>query len=83
MLILTRRTGESVTIGGDVVATVPSVNGNQVRFGFRAPRRVQIDREEVYRKLRELIGVSEEQPTGAAMADQDEGPAKSAEGSRS
>ncbi len=47
MLILTRRTGESLRIGDDVEVTVMAVNGSQVRIGIKAPRNVAVDREEI------------------------------------
>lgn len=47
MLILTRRVGESVMIGGNVVVTVCGVRGEQVRIGVQAPKDVSIDREEI------------------------------------
>jgi carbon storage regulator len=54
MLILTRRTGESLRIGDDVEVTVMAVNGSQVRIGIKAPRSVAVDREEIAeRKQRE------------------------------
>lgn len=48
MLILTRREGESIVIGHDVVITVVEVRGSQVRIGVEAPRSVQVHRAEVY-----------------------------------
>lgn len=54
MLILTRRTGETLRIGEDVQVTVMSVNGSQVRIGIQAPRHVAVDRQEIAeRKQRE------------------------------
>jgi carbon storage regulator len=53
MLILSRRPGESLTIGDDVVVTVVSVSGNQIRLGITAPREVRVLREEIYRAIRE------------------------------
>ena len=54
MLILTRRTGETVCIGDDVEVTVMAVNGMQVRIGIKAPRSVAVDRLEIAeRKQRE------------------------------
>ena len=52
MLILSRRPGESITIGDDVVVTVVSVNGNQIRLGIAAPRDVRVLREEIYKAIR-------------------------------
>ena len=51
MLVLTRRTGQSVMIGDDVVLTVLEVRGDVVRLGIRAPRNVNVHREEVYKEL--------------------------------
>jgi len=52
VLVLTRRPGESVMIGDDVVVTVLEVRGDVIRLGIRAPRDIQVHREEVYRELR-------------------------------
>ena len=54
MLVLTRRPGESVMIGDDVVITVLDVRGDVVRLGINAPRSVQVHREEVYRELQRV-----------------------------
>ena len=51
MLVLTRRTGESVMIGDDTVITVLEVRGEVIRLGIRAPRDVQVHREEIYKEL--------------------------------
>jgi carbon storage regulator len=51
MLILTRRVGETIRIGEDVVVTVLGVKGNQVRVGVDAPRSVEVHREEIYERI--------------------------------
>ena len=56
MLILTRRIGETVIIGDDIIATVLSINGNQVRLGIEAPKDVSVHREEIYKKIQEEKG---------------------------
>jgi carbon storage regulator len=57
MLILTRRTGETVMIGNEVTLTVLGVKGNQVRVGINAPKNVPVHREEIYERIkRELSG---------------------------
>jgi carbon storage regulator len=47
MLVLSRRIGEQVIINDDIVVTVVSIKGNQVRLGFTAPAEVSICREEL------------------------------------
>jgi carbon storage regulator len=47
MLVLTRKRGERIMIGEDVVITVLEVSGDQVRVGIEAPRSVKVMREEV------------------------------------
>jgi len=62
MLILTRKPGERVRIGEDVVITVFGVNGNQVRIGVDAPREVEVHREEIYERIQnEQRGLGEAQ----------------------
>lgn len=51
MLVLTRRAGESIVIGNDIVVTVLEARGDQIRIGIEAPRDVQVHREEVYRQV--------------------------------
>ena len=47
MLIITRRPGEKVMLGDDVVVEVIEVSGNSVRIGIAAPRSVPVYREEI------------------------------------
>lgn len=47
MLILTRRPGEAINIGNDIIVRVMSVSGNQVRVGVEAPSNIPVDREEI------------------------------------
>lgn len=51
MLILTRRLGETITIGNDVTITVIGVKGNQVRLGINAPTEIPVHRAEIYEKI--------------------------------
>ena len=52
MLILTRRIGESVKIGDDVMVAVLGVKGLQVRIGIDAPKNVPVHREEIVEKIK-------------------------------
>lgn len=51
MLILTRRSGESLRIGQDVEITVLGIKGGQVRIGVKAPREVAVHREEIFNRI--------------------------------
>ena len=53
MLILSRRAGESLTIGDEITITVVGVSGNQIRLGINAPRAVRVLREEIYKAMHE------------------------------
>lgn len=47
MLVLSRRVGERLVIGGDIVVTVIEVRSDGVRLGIDAPRSVRVHRAEV------------------------------------
>ena len=51
MLVLSRRQGESIIIGGEIVVTIIEVRGGQVRIGIDAPRNVDVHREEIYQEV--------------------------------
>ena len=52
MLVLTRKSNESVIIGNDIEVKIIAVNGNQVSIGFEAPEDVRIYRAEVYAAIK-------------------------------
>jgi len=53
MLILTRRPGERVVIGDEILVTVMGVSGHTVRLGIEAPGGVSIYREEIWLAVKE------------------------------
>jgi carbon storage regulator len=54
LLILTRKVGESITIGdGSITVSVVEVKGRQVRLGIDAPPELPIHRQEIFDKIRE------------------------------
>ncbi len=50
MLVLSRRPGEQVLIGKEIVVTVLEVRGGRVKLGFLGPEQVPINRKEIERK---------------------------------
>ena len=53
MLIITRRPGEKIMLGDDIVVHVMEIVGNSVRVGISAPRSVPVYREEIYTAVRD------------------------------
>ena len=53
MLIITRRAGEKLMIGEDVVVEILEIVGNQVRVGIQAPQSVRVYREEIWMAVKE------------------------------
>ncbi len=51
MLILTRRIGESIIIGDNILVMVLDVKGSQVRIGVNAPEEVSVHRKEIYERI--------------------------------
>lgn len=53
MLVLSRKTGESIMIGDDIELKIISIEGDQVKIGIEAPRSIKVYRSEVYRAIQE------------------------------
>jgi carbon storage regulator len=53
MLIITRRPGEKIMLGDDIVVHVMEIVGNSVRVGIQAPRSLPVYREEIWNVVRE------------------------------
>jgi carbon storage regulator len=65
MLVLSRKTGERIHIGNDIVIEVRRVAGNRVTLALDAPRDVRILRGELERAAREF-----EEPEHAPSAEE-------------
>mgnify|MGYP001086269756 CR=1 FL=1 len=48
MLVLTRKTNESIMIGDEIKVTVVEVRGDQVKLGITAPKQISVHREEIF-----------------------------------
>jgi carbon storage regulator len=51
VLILSRKTNESIMIGDQIEIAVVDIRGDHVKLGIRAPRSVKVFRQEVYRAI--------------------------------
>ncbi|EPG73135.1 carbon storage regulator [Leptospira fainei serovar Hurstbridge str. BUT 6] len=51
MLVLARRTNESIIIGDDIEIVIVDIKGDQVKIGVKAPKEVSVHRAEVYREI--------------------------------
>jgi len=53
MLVLTRKSNQSIMIGDDIEVSVLSIMGEKVRIGIQAPRNVPVFRKEVYLEIQQ------------------------------
>jgi carbon storage regulator len=53
MLILTRKVGEVIMIGEDIVVKVLGVRSGQVKIGIEAPRDLPVHRHEIFERIKE------------------------------
>ena len=67
MLVLTRKSNQSIMIGDDVEISVLSVMGEKVRIGIQAPQDVPVFRTEIYLEIQRQ-SASEQEPAGEARA---------------
>ena len=59
MLVLTRKSNQSIMIGDEIEVSVLSVMGEKVRIGIQAPQKVPVFRKEIYLEIhREASGVA-------------------------
>ncbi|MDQ6750137.1 MAG: carbon storage regulator CsrA [Actinomycetota bacterium] len=53
MLVLTRKSNQSIMIGDDIEVSVLSITGEKVRIGIQAPREIPVFRKEVYLEIQQ------------------------------
>ena len=67
MLVLTRKSNQSIMIGDEIEVSVLSIMGEKVRIGIQAPRDIPVFRKEVYLEIQ-----SEGVAAGSAKAEVDD-----------
>jgi carbon storage regulator len=69
MLVLSRKTKQSIMIGDDVEITVLSIDAGKVRLGIQAPAEVSVHRTEIYLEIQE--GGSRREPKAKDASSQE------------
>ena len=67
MLVLTRKSNQSIMIGDDIENSVLAIMGEKVRIGIEAPRSVPVFRKEVYLEIQQ--DAAEDDAEGAPIDD--------------
>lgn len=68
MLVLTRKSNQSIMIGDEIEVSVLSIVGEKVRIGIQAPRDIPVFRKEVYLEIHQ----QDPTPGGSARAEVDD-----------
>ena len=55
MLVLSRKVGEEIVIGGNIRIMVVEIRGGKVRLGIDAPKDVPVDRQEIHEKRTKFV----------------------------
>ncbi len=69
MLVLTRKSNQSIMIGDDIEVSVLSVMGEKVRIGIQAPQKVPVFRKEIYLEIHRETGAITASDGNAAASD--------------
>jgi carbon storage regulator len=73
MLVLTRKSNQSIMIGDDIEVSVLSIMGEKVRIGIQAPRDIPVFRKEVYLEIQaERAAEADGVTVGGARSEVDE-----------
>jgi carbon storage regulator len=65
VLVLTRKSNQSIMIGDEIEVSVLSIMGEKVRIGIQAPRDIPVFRREVYLEIQEERGGAAPAPAAA------------------
>jgi carbon storage regulator len=79
MLVLTRKSNQSIMIGDEIEVSVLSVMGEKVRIGIQAPQQVPVFRKEIYLEIHRETGAAGSESDGRSTpASGEDAPAASA-----
>jgi carbon storage regulator len=67
LLVLTRKSNQSIMIGDDIEVSVLQIMGEKVRIGIQAPRAVPVFRKEVYVEIHQEDAEKERQEVDEAL----------------
>lgn len=72
MLVLTRKLGESIRIGDNIVIKVVDLDGRHVKIGIEAPKSIAVNRQEIYERIQKenLAASSSQENSLQNIADQ-------------
>ena len=71
MLVLTRKSNQSIMIGDEIEVSVLSIMGEKVRIGIQAPRDIPVFRKEVYLEIQEERGTVSAPDSGGIRTEVD------------
>lgn len=71
VLIINRFPNQSLKIGDDVTVMIVEIQGDQVRLGIQAPRRIPVHREEIFERIRSQQALNECSLDGENSNEQD------------
>jgi carbon storage regulator len=66
MLVLSRKSNESIVINNNIKVTVVEIRGDKVRLGIEAPKNIPVHREEIYNQINGQSSPSSPTETGSS-----------------
>jgi carbon storage regulator len=77
MLVLTRKLGESIRIGDDIVVKIVELDNRHAKIGIEAPKDIAVNRQEIYERIqqenRDASGLKEQNVMDIASALREKG----------
>jgi carbon storage regulator len=67
LLVLTRKSNQSIMIGDDIEVSVLAIMGEKVRIGIQAPRSIPVFRKEVYVEIHQEDAEKDRQEVDEAL----------------